>query len=797
MSIFRSETMRHGTLVLPAERAKFFVNLLGHRGGLQFEDMNARSLRRNYRKYVQRIEELERIIRFLSDELQNRGKVPVVSGTDEFLEVCDTCYRLENVEDQLTKTYQQFIKFRDNNLTLSNEFNAALEEKFVCRVACSQRGNFAELPQRSLASIEDGRMIDSAGFSNLAGVISTADKEKFARTIFRATRGNTFCDFQEIEEPVRDPKTGTETKKSVFVAFYQGGGASAMYQKVLKIAQAFGASIYNWPRDQRTAVDRLRILEELLIDKQHAVSAYDRFLEGEVSLLIGVPRPGGSSLIEEWRMLCAKEKAVYAVLNMFEGEQTLRADCWFPAVQEDNIRRLLLEQAQPGHVSAMLLTDQAGEHGSVPPTYIRTNDFTRPFQDLVDTYGIPKYKEINPAIFATVTFPFLFGVMFGDVGHGTLLTIIGLWAVAQGPKIRKSIPQLFYARYLVLAMGISAVYAGFMYSEFFSIGLNLFGSSFKCSETDAQCLMDDSYGAYPFGLDPGWIGASNMLLFVNSLKMKLAVLFGVTQMLLGVFLKFGNAIHFRSNLDLFCECIPQLIFLSSVFGYMDFMITYKWTHVNANTPSLISAMINMGLMQPMKDKQILFNGQESVQQTLVNLAMISVPWMLLPKPLILWSRHYFSSRRFIGRQRALSEDGGQALVSGHSSGNHAEFDFGEIFIHQLIETIEFVLGSVSHTASYLRLWALSLAHQQLSIVFIGKILYPAMSGWWLFNAVSIYIQFAIFIVVTVGILLGVDTLECFLHTLRLHWVEFQSKFYKGEGIKFEPFFHSTSLDKNK
>ena len=58
-----------------------------------------------------------------------------------------------------------------------------------------------------------------------------------------------------------------------------------------------------------------------------------------------------------------------------------------------------------------------------PPTHFYTNKYTYAFQELVNTYGMPRYREINPALFAAATFPFLFGVMYGDIGHGTLLAL--------------------------------------------------------------------------------------------------------------------------------------------------------------------------------------------------------------------------------------------------------------------------------------------------------------------------------------------------------------------------------------
>lgn len=88
---------------------------------------------------------------------------------------------------------------------------------------------------------------------------------------------------------------------------------------------------------------------------------------------------------------------------------------------------------------------------------------------------------------------------------------------------------------------------------------------------------------------------------------------------------------------------------------------------------------------------------------------------------------------------------------------------------------------MSNTASYLRLWALSLAHAELADVFFGVFMIGVGKGW-----IAGVICFVIFMTVTFGVLLCMDSLECFLHALRLHWVEFGNKFYKADGRAFKP-----------
>jgi len=306
------------------------------------------------------------------------------------------------------------------------------------------------------------------------------------------------------------------------------------------------------------------------------------------------------------------------------------------------------------------------------------------------------------------------------------------------------------------------------------------------------------------------------------------VLLGVSQMLFGTILSLFNALYFRKPINIFCEFIPQVIFLMAIFGYMNFMIVYKFVAMSVNSaavtgiepPSILISLINMFLykydVDPVTKLPVgnLYdiNIQKPIQTALVLMALVCVPCMLFIKPLILRAQNNAKVRRQAMYPVAIPsttvnievshENGGPSHedeieksipngngdAAGHGDGHgDGEFQFGDVFIHQAIHTIEYCLGSISHTASYLRLWALSLAHAQLSEVLWTMVMTKGLGMGGIKGGIMLLPVFAFWAVLTVMVLLLMEGLSAFLHALRLHWVEFQSKFYAGEGYKFAPF----------
>ena len=123
--------------------------------------------------------------------------------------------------------------------------------------------------------------------------------------------------------------------------------------------------------------------------------------------------------------------------------------------------------------------------------------------------------------------------MFGDIGHGGVLLGLAIW-LTKSAKAKKLLPDVYPLRYLFLLMGIFSFYSGWIYNEFFSIPLNVFGSCYGEAGHEEYAAKEEGC-VYPFGFDPKWIRASNELNYFNSYKMKFAVIIGVFQMSFGNF----------------------------------------------------------------------------------------------------------------------------------------------------------------------------------------------------------------------------------------------------------------------
>jgi V-type H+-transporting ATPase subunit a len=484
-----------------------------------------------------------------------------------------------------------------------------------------------------------------------------------------------------------------------------------------------------------------------------------------------------------------------------------------------------------------------------------------------------------------------------------------------------------------LMISLCSTYVGFIYNDAAANPLFIFNSYLQTQHNAHGGISYDKYTVYPFGLDPGWFHTKQELTFLNSFKMKMAIIIGIIHLYSGIISNIFNHIYFKHYPDLILSTLPQLLLLSCTFGYMSVLIIYKWCidyryygqlfhdgkiDVLWSPVSIIQTIINMFLSPggPIPQSMLMFSGQSQLQLLFVLISALCVPMLFIGEPLYTWFKHkkwartyspsiltpeeeialnysnrynnndlndgvggntevirrlnstqgsknnlqssnpsystfgsddndvdvnnindstddgngtdnddvlhtYGNTKTKHSSTKLLISPSGRSVPSGRhspsglprlpspsSSGQNVKqfeeqhdhevseddqldpfnrhYTLSTHFVHHGIHTIEFVLGIVSNTASYLRLWALSLAHAQLSSVFwtqlITNIGLGPQSG-----PIGLVIAVMVWLIATVAVLLMMDFMEVALHCTRLHWVEAQSKFFRGGGYLFNPF----------
>ncbi|XP_041499934.1 V-type proton ATPase 116 kDa subunit a1 isoform X7 [Microtus oregoni] len=817
--LFRSEEMTLAQLFLQSEAAYCCVSELGELGKVQFRDLNpdVNVFQRKFVNEVRRCEEMDRKLRFVEKEIR-KADIPILD-TGENPEVPFPRDMID-LEANFEKIENELKEINTNQEALKRNFLELTELKFILRKTQQFFDEMADpdLLEESSSLLEPNEMGRGTplrlGF--VAGVINRERIPTFERMLWRVCRGNVFLRQAEIENPLEDPVTGDHVHKSVFIIFFQG---DQLKNRVKKICEGFRASLYPCPETPQERKEMASGVNTRIDDLQMVLNQTEDHRQRVLQ--------AAAKNIRVWFIKVRKMKAIYHTLNLCNIDVTqkcLIAEVWCPVTDLDSIQFALRRGTEHSGSTVPSILNRM-QTNQTPPTYNKTNKFTNGFQNIVDAYGIGTYREINPAPYTIITFPFLFAVMFGDFGHGILMTLFAVWMVLRESRIlsqkneNEMFSTVFSGRYIILLMGIFSIYTGLIYNDCFSKSLNIFGSSWSVRPmfTDGnwtdETLLGSSVlqlnpaipgvfgGPYPFGIDPIWNIATNKLTFLNSFKMKMSVILGIIHMLFGVSLSLFNHIYFKKPLNIYFGFIPEVIFMTSLFGYLVILIFYKWTaydvHSSRNAPSLLIHFINMFLFSyPESGNAMLYSGQKGIQCFLIVVAMLCVPWMLLFKPLIL--RHQYLRKKHLGTLNfggirvgnGPTEEDAEIIqhdqLSTHSE-DADEFDFADTMVHQAIHTIEYCLGCISNTASYLRLWALSLAHAQLSEVLWTMVIHIGLNVRSLAGGFLLFFIFTAFATLTVAILLIMEGLSAFLHALRLHWVEFQNKFYSGAGFKFLPF----------
>jgi len=172
-----------------------------------------------------------------------------------------------------------------------------------------------------------------------------------------------------------------------------------------------------------------------------------------------------------WRHASADAKLAEAIRRFPKHGEVFLISGWVPASDLNRLKQAV--ETAAGHPIAMEVLKPDPRRQSVP-SLIRSPRWLQPFEELVTTFGLSSYQELDPTLIVTVSFLVMYGMMFGDLGHGLLLLLTGLWLRRRGLEFG----------ILVAAAGASGMLFGLLYGSAFASPPSPAGS--RCSTSASR-----------------------------------------------------------------------------------------------------------------------------------------------------------------------------------------------------------------------------------------------------------------------------------------------------------------------
>ncbi|MEM2143279.1 MAG: V-type ATPase 116kDa subunit family protein [Candidatus Thorarchaeota archaeon] len=448
-----------------------------------------------------------------------------------------------------------------------------------------------------------------------------------------------------------------------------------------------------------------------------------------------IAKEWGSKILAAWECLNIEKSRIDSRRFIVYTSQAMKIWGWIPEGTEERLKTILKERVGPV-IEVTFEHPEFAEYEA--PTHLDNPRVMAAAEGLVKAYGVPSRHDIDPTKIMFFSFPLIFGLIFADVGQGLLILLIGLAANISVRRRQNWGPIMGYVQtgaIGLMMMGLFAIFGGLLFGSFFG------------SETVIEPL-------WPIFSHTTETGLRNP--FRDAHMLKLSIEIGIIQMTMGIILNLYVRLKHRQYRD-------AIVAVSYLWLYLSF-VTLVFGVSYSNISAWFSTTGSVYLWVPILGIGHGTGNNGVYPQLPVSPLVLLISSIIVPLVLML-----------------------VASVKGGMDG--------------IVHFIEYLIGMVSHTVSYARIFALNMVHVVLSSVFfmvvpaIVNITIPPVeilgieivphSVWHEGHQVPPFLPLGGAVVgsLIVGILEG---LLAFMHTLRLHFVEWFSKFFHAGGIPFRP-----------